>query len=70
MASHTHPERRPRAWGKALLPVSGAGKRPETAGWAPNDAIAFFFFLWEENVTELVALMPAHQSPSPLLQAE
>lgn len=69
VASRAHPERRPRVCGKVLLPISGSGERPEAAGWAPNDAIAFF---WggEENVTELVALMPARQSHSPLLQAE
>lgn len=42
MASRAHPERRPRVCGKVLLPISGSGERPEAAGWAPNDAIAFF----------------------------
>lgn len=36
----------------------------------PSFGVFFFFFLWEENVTKPVALMPTRQSPSPLLQAE
>lgn len=67
----THPPcEETKGLGKVLLPGLDVGLRPE----APNDAIPFLFsfIFWggEENVTEAAALMPAHQPPSPLLQAE